>query len=108
MNPFDFFRENCGKSAIYFYLSFLLMAVVLIFLASVNNALDCLFSSSYFETYRTALAEFGLLIAVLVVRKVIVRCGERRKRSSLRAPLSQNELRAARSKLLGNQNFRRL
>jgi hypothetical protein len=108
MNSFEFFKENCGKSGIYFYLGVVFLGIFIVLFFLANDALDCLFSSTYRETYLIALAEFSLLILLLLGRKMIIWRAERRKRLSERAPLSQNELRAARSKLLGNRNYRRL
>ncbi len=107
MGPFEFFKENCGRSAFFFFVGILLPVVVLIAFGLAGDLRDFLnyyFSSPYFEPFAAGLAGLGLLIAALLARKAILghRRAPRRKRQSDRRALSQNELRAARSKLLGN------
>ena len=108
MGPFEFFHKHCGRSGPLFFLGLLLPCIALMALALVNAVNECLSSSSYFYILRTPLGLFGLLIALLMVRKAILLRGQHRRRDSDCRPLSQNELRAARSKLLRNRISRKL
>jgi threonine/homoserine/homoserine lactone efflux protein len=100
MNPFEFFRRNCGRNAGMFV--FALSAFFGLFMLAV------LIGAFHLQPYLLEALPGAGLFALVWAGVALQRARRRKRERTGYSALSRDELSKARSKLLNNQNRRSL